>query len=399
MLTTQQISRILGHPAVIAAALLLTLYAFSLRVVNFDAIGTNEFWRYHIDIDVYREGGRAFLRGENLYTQDYSVGGIKLPFTYPPISAILFAPLAWVPLSFGAVVFDLASTIVLWWCLVIVIRHAAPTMPARLTALVALPAVLFLEPITETLDFVQVNIFLMALVLVDTLTKKPWLPRGVWIGFAAAVKLTPAVFGLYFLLRKDWKSAGVAVGSGVGFTALAWLISPENSKEYWFNTLTDPSRIGGLEYAGNQSLRGLLFRFFGEGPSETMWKLSLLIVIGLIAWAMLRAQPAVAVTLNSLVALLCSPVSWSHHWVWIVPALVLFAAAMGHSRLAGIAFVTIAFLGLFPPHWMLSINDGAELQWNFAQQFAGSSYVIVSLVVIFTLIVYAQKRKSAATRR
>ena len=97
-----------------ASALLFALYAVSLRTVNFDAIGSSEFWRYHIDIDVYREGAKAFLRDENLYTQDYSVADIKLPFTYPPLAAILFAPLAVLPLAFGPMVFDIASVVVLW---------------------------------------------------------------------------------------------------------------------------------------------------------------------------------------------------------------------------------------------------------------------------------------------
>lgn len=389
------LTRALSHPAVVASALLFALYAVSLRTVNFDAIGSSEFWRYHIDIDVYREGAKAFLRGENLYTQDYSVADIKLPFTYPPLAAILFAPLAVLPLTFGAVVFDIASVVVLWWCMVIVLRHAAPALPARLSALVLLPAALLLEPITETLDFVQVNIFLMALVLVDTLTKKPWLPRGFWIGFAAAIKLTPAVFGLYFLLRRDWKSAGVCAASGIGFTALAWLISPTNSSQYWLHTLSDPSRIGGLEYAGNQSLRGLLFRLVGEQTSETLWKVGIVIILALIAWAMYHAQPVVAVTLNSLVALLCSPVSWSHHWVWIVPAALLLGVAMRKSVAAGVAFVLVVGTALFPPHWMLPRNHNAEEAWNFAQQVVGSSYVLLSLAIVFGVIAAHYRRRGS----
>lgn len=387
------ITRVLGHPAIVASALLLALYAFSLRVVDFDAVGSADFWRYHIDIDVYREGGKAFLRGENLYTQDYAVGGITLPFTYPPLSAILFAPLAALPLSAGAVLFDLASVGTLWWCIAIVLRHAAPSLPSHLVALLLLPGALLLEPITETLDFVQVNIFLMALVLVDTLTKKPWLPRGVWIGFAAAIKLTPAVFGLYFLLRRDWKSAGVCAASGIGFTAIAWLVSPANSSQYWFHTLSDPSRIGGLGYAGNQSLRGLLFRLFGEHTAESLWKFGVVAILALIAWSMYRSQPVVAVTLNSLVALLCSPVSWSHHWVWIVPALILLGVAMRRHVLAGVAFVLLATAGLFPPHWMLPRDHDAEQAWNLAQQLVGSSYVLLSFAVVLGVIAANYRRR------
>lgn len=47
---------------------------------------------YHIDLDVYREGGAGF--GSDLYAKDYLVGSnrdVSLPFTYPPFAA-LFLP-------------------------------------------------------------------------------------------------------------------------------------------------------------------------------------------------------------------------------------------------------------------------------------------------------------------
>ena len=52
---------------------------------------------YRIDIDVYRMGGRCWLDGRPLYSGDTSFhtqAGADLPFTYPPLSAIVFAPFA-----------------------------------------------------------------------------------------------------------------------------------------------------------------------------------------------------------------------------------------------------------------------------------------------------------------
>ena len=52
---------------------------------------------YRIDIDVYRMGGRAWLDGQSLYTADVSFhtqADVDLPFTYPPLAAIVFAPFA-----------------------------------------------------------------------------------------------------------------------------------------------------------------------------------------------------------------------------------------------------------------------------------------------------------------
>ena len=241
--------QILEKRSTAVAAVLLTLVVVVTWSLNLESFSRSSILMYHIDVAVYLEGGLAFLRGENLYTQDFDFGSISLPFTYPPISAIVFSALAPFPLWVSSLVFIVATVVLLWWCCVIVLRHAVSGWGVgrtRIVALAILPFVVALEPVRETLGFAQVNVFLMAMVMVDVLTKKPWLPRGFWIGLAAAIKLTPAVFGLYFLVKRDFRAAAVTIMSGLGFTALAWAISPENSAQYWLHTVRDPSRIGGL---------------------------------------------------------------------------------------------------------------------------------------------------------
>lgn len=181
-------------------ALLLTLWP---SIFNVRAIESFVFF-FHIDTDVYRAGANAFLHGENLYTQDYQVGSIQLPFTYPPISAALFVPLAILASSVAGIALTLISTVLLWWSVAIVLRRVLKGLTdadSRFVSYLILPMALSTEPVFQTLQFGQVNIILMALVLMDTFTKKPWLPRGFWIGLAASIKLTPAVFGLYFLVK------------------------------------------------------------------------------------------------------------------------------------------------------------------------------------------------------
>ena len=56
---------------------------------------------YRIDIDVYRMGGRAWLDGRPLYADGAmfeTQAGLDLPFTYPPLAAVAFAPFALLPL-------------------------------------------------------------------------------------------------------------------------------------------------------------------------------------------------------------------------------------------------------------------------------------------------------------
>lgn len=346
--------------------------------------------RYAIDIDVYRGGAQALLAGDNLYTRSYQVGDITLPFTYPPLAAILFVPLAVVPYPVALIAWTLATAALLWWCLTVVLRHLLPGLADadhRVLGVWVLPLALLAEPVRETLGFGQVNIILMALVLADTLTRRPVLPRGVLIGLAAAIKLTPAVFILVFLVRRQWRDAAVTFASGVGFTLAAAAVSWENSLTYWFDTLRDTGRIGGEKYASNQSLKGALFRLGLD--NQTLWFLLVLTALALIVGAMLRARTMLAaVLLASTVALVCSPVSWSHHWVWLVPIALTLAinAWQNRDRVAATLAVLATAAFYSSPFWLLPNGQDRELAWPWWAHVVGDAYLLVTLAVVGTSI-------------
>lgn len=400
--------RLTGRRSLFFAIVALLL---SIRGTVIWIVDSGPRWFYHTDYDVYRAGGQAFLDGDNLYTQWYSVVGIDLPFTYPPLAAILFSPLAVIPYSIGSAAMTVASAVVTWWCIVIVLRTCLPTFAAsdlRLLALFILPLALQFEPLSQTLYFGQINVFLMALVLADTLTRRSWLPRGVLIGLAAAIKLTPAVFGLVFLVRRQWKDAAVTTASGIGFTLLAALVSPQNSLTYWFHTLSDPTRIGKLYFSANQSLQGVLSRVVGtaEEPPRLWWVALVIIALTLIIVALLKIErtaaalgvdPTLAIVLvTAFVALLCSPVSWSHHWTWLVPLAVTmgvsaYRMAPGILRtLTGLLTIVITLVGLLGSHWRVDVPRDMEYLWPWWAQPMGNSYVVVALLVLVTVILVPQ---------
>ncbi|QGU07148.1 Polyprenol-phosphate-mannose-dependent alpha-(1-2)-phosphatidylinositol mannoside mannosyltransferase [Corynebacterium occultum] len=362
--------------------------------------------RYHIDFHVYREGALALLAGDNIYLRDYEVRGIVLPFTYPPLGAILFTPLTLLPMMPGAAVWALITVVLLWWCMVIVLRRALPqlgTVDHRILATWALPVALLFEPVRETLSFGQINVLLMLLVLLDTLGRQSRLPRGILIGLAAAIKLTPAVFILYFLVRRDWKGAATTVASGVFFTLLAFALNPTISWTYWLDTLQNTDRIGGLAYTANQSFQGMLFRVLPESSVGPAWLVLVILgLVGIIA-AMLRVQGAASsaetsalglVMLNSLVALVCSPVSWSHHWVWLVPVALLCAVTLWRSwdrdpltrRVAGGMTLLSISCVLLQPHWSLPNTREQELDWSWWVQPWGNSYLIIAIFLVISAL-------------
>ncbi|QAU52020.1 Polyprenol-phosphate-mannose-dependent alpha-(1-2)-phosphatidylinositol mannoside mannosyltransferase [Corynebacterium pelargi] len=377
-----------------------TLYA-----VPFGTLSVDEWFRYHIDFDVYREGAKAYLAGENLYTRDYSVWGIYLPFTYPPLAAILFSPFVLFPVNIGATILNVITALLLWHVLVMVSRRLLPmwtSAQVRGLATVVLPLMLVLEPMRETMSFSQVNVVLMWLVVLDIVPKQKRLPRGILVGLAAAIKLTPAVFGLYFLVNRQWRAAATSVLSALALSAIAWVLAPASSSTYWFSTLRDPGRIGNLAWPSNQSIRGVLTRAGVE--SSALWLLLVVLSIALIAFAMWRVSlraddPAVVygVTANAAVALLCSPVSWSHHWVWIAPALLAltYAAIERSSWLLGAFTLVFTVFSVRAPHWMLPRDQDAERAWSLSQQLFGNAFVEFALIAIVLMCVLPVRTQKA----
>ncbi|AHW64408.1 Putative membrane protein [Corynebacterium glyciniphilum AJ 3170] len=363
---------------------------------------SDDTFTYHFDYDIYRGGGRAVLDGTPLYSDGFRAQGITLPFTYPPLSALVFAPLALVSGTLGYLTFTVLSIIGLALTVMIVVRalateHVARTLPTPtnrqlvLTALMALPVAVWLWPVTHTLEFGQINILLMLMVAADLLLPRtPW-PRGMLIGFAAALKLTPAVFGLYFLLRRQWGPAITSVVSGIGATAAAWLVLPTDSRQYWTETISDPSRIGGLAYSANQSLRGFLARFTGDPLQTTLWYILAAVTVIAVALVMLRlitvGALTAAVCTNALLALLVSPVSWAHHWVWVLPMLLVVGVSLWTHRRTRTAALPLTVLALllaltataFPVHVYLPSAHGAEEDWAWWMKILGSEYVLVAV--------------------
>ncbi|MDQ0677431.1 alpha-1,2-mannosyltransferase [Arthrobacter pascens] len=302
-----------------------------------------------IDFSVYWHGGKilneAGWSASALYGPSVEwAGGPGLPFTYPPFAALVFSLLARLPEVSALQLFNAAGVAVAVWLSALAVRYwnskadwrtAFETPRSRWIAAAALLAMLTLGPWRETLAFGQINILLMGLMAADLLSRNHRWHRsmpgsGFLVGVAAGIKLTPLVFGLYYLVRKDWRGL---MNMGAGFAAtvvVGWLLRPAESLQFWFEILPDTSRIGGAGYVDNLSIKGALLHFGVPASSVTVpWLiLSLLAVAlaaGVIRLASDQGSRAVAVSATALAMLLISPVSWSHHWVWVAAVLPAFA--------------------------------------------------------------------------
>lgn len=346
---------------------------------------------YRIDLDVYRTGARVLLRGGDLYGRLPRLGnGGELPFTYPPFAAVCFVPLAlagygtanW--LLTTVTIVSVAATL---WCFA---ASTAAQAGARMRRLLpwALPAALLLEPIRSTLTYGQVNALLMALVSFDCLTRASRWPRGIGVGIAAAVKLTPGAFVLFFLLRRDLRSAARAGLAFAACTGVGFALAPHDSLRYWTRIAYQPGRAGAIAYAANQSLLGTLARLGLTDPARVWLWLALCLLVAALAVTGMRAalqagQVTHALVLNAAAGLLISPISWSHHWVWAAPALLTCLAAASPNRRRPPAFAVLALLTFAMAfHWLLPSGSGRELHWAWWQQAVGDSYALIGLAAL-----------------
>ena len=380
-----------------------------LQVMGLAALGY-AVWRlvghtpYRIDIDVYRMGGQAWLDGRPLYddgVEFHTPIGLNLPFTYPPLAAIVFCPFAWLGMPAASVTITLITLALLVVSTMIVLTRLDVWSTARvvpgpawlrrwwLTALIVAAAAIWLEPIKSNFAFGQINVVLMTLVIADCVPRRtPW-PRGLLLGLGIALKLTPAVFLLYFLLNRDKRAMLTALASFVAATLAGFVLAWHDSWQYWSDTIRDTDRIGAASLNTNQNVAGTLARLgLSEHARFLPWVAACLLVLALTVWAarrMLRAgEPTLAVICIALFGLVVSPVSWSHHWVWMLPTVVVTAvlawrrrnAALAAISAAGVALMVWTPIDLLPKH-----HELGAVWWR---QLAGVSYLWWALAAIVT---------------
>lgn len=355
-----------------------------------------------VDLHVYVDGSES-LRGGSLYSFTYSevTPDFPLPFTYPPFAALVFFPLHFLPFPVIGVGWQLLTVLALYalvrMSLELVLGDAARRPQWRAAAVLWTTVGVWLEPVRTTLDYGQINVFLALLVMTAIRSSRWWL-SGLLVGVAAGIKLTPAITGLYFLLRRRWAAAafsGVVFAGTVGFSYL--LIGAE-ARHYFTYLLGDADRIGPVGSVWNQSLRGALSRLLGRDvETGALWlaAVAVTVVLALLAWrALARGDRLGTLVIVELLGLLVSPISWSHHWVWVIPMLIWllhgpFGAMLGSRILAGYWLLTT----LIGAPWILSFLQPSIWQISRPGVLSWLGTVnVVGAIGVYVYVAYAGRR-------
>ncbi|MDG4763096.1 glycosyltransferase 87 family protein [Solwaraspora sp. WMMD406] len=312
------------------------------------------------DMRIYHGAVVWWASGAELY--EFVAPDTTLGFTYPPFGGITMLPMALLPMVAAGWVNVVLSVAALTVVLAVLLGPIADRCgwPRWFVVALAVPLAVAIEPARETLGYGQVNLLLFGLIIADLVALR-WraapVPHrlstggplrrlffsGIWagagIGLATSIKLTPALFIVYFLVTKQWRAAMTAIGTAAAVTTGTILVAAHESTVYFTSIIWDTGRVGVADMTPNQSLAGVLARLYDSMQAPGLLWLSfasLVLALGLSRAAHSHADgdELTAFTLIGLTANVISPISWSHHLVFVIPAIIVLADAALRRRSA-----------------------------------------------------------------
>ncbi|MEU9102274.1 glycosyltransferase 87 family protein [Streptomyces sp. NPDC048361] len=334
------------------------------------------------DALVYRAEGAAVASGSSLY--GFTVTAWQLPATYPPFAALLFVPTAYVPTDVLRLAFGTGNCVLTGFLVVLSCRFAG-VRPRGAYLLGAAALALWLEPVFQTLLFGQINLALTCLVLWDLSRPAAAFGKGFGVGVAAGIKITPLFFVLHLVVRGQRREAAVALAGFGTSVLLGAVVLPGASVEFFTRRLFETGRVGKAWIVDNQSLQGLVARLLHTPAPGMAWGVGAVVVGAAGLWGARRVEERWALLVSAFTALLVCPISWSHHWVWCVPLIVL-AAAEGRTRTA----VALAAVFTARTLWLVPHAGDLDLQLPLWQQPLASPYPLVGLAVVGWACVVAE---------
>ena len=343
------------------------------------------------------DGGRRLLQGKPLYEGSSPASG----FIGPPFQAMFFLPfgaladasdaaarLAWYALNLVC----LAVGVAFWWR---AWRRHASLHSAPWFALLAI-----LLPLQTNFEHQNMNPLLLAAVGVAAycLVVERWRAAGVLIGFAAAMKIFPALAILYLAIRRFWIAAAVAVATTAALTALPVAVYGWPGFRQQFADWLRLASGGWPTRGANQSLMAAIDRALPWGSASSVHTVSdvpvefaifalcasALVAVALVAAGRTRRGGHIACELAAvtLLSVLLSPVAWDHYWVLLFPAFLLVYDARD-GRLLGPVASVLFWIAAVLTSGLSRLTLGAD-GWSLARQMSVSA--VAALILYFGLV-------------
>jgi alpha-1,2-mannosyltransferase len=393
------IRRLAGPLRAAAPALLIASVAARLAWTYLAPNGAN-----FVDLHVYLGGAAAIDHPGTLYSYAYAdqTPDFPLPFTYPPFAAVVFYPLHLLPFGLVALLWQVATMAALYGAIRLSQRlMGVPAGAGHRVAMAWTAITIWIEPLRSTFDYGQVNVLLMLVVLWAAYTTRWWL-SGLLVGVAAGIKLTPAIAGVYLLGVRRWGAAVFSAVVFVGTVAVSVLVVGDQARYYFTDLLGDAHRVGPIATSFNQSWRGGISRILGHdagfGP-PVLAAIAVTAVLAVLAWRALDGPDRLGKLLVvELFGLLLSPISWTHHWVWLVPLMIWAIHGPPRDRpgagIVGWGWLALTIVGV---PWLLSFAQPTIWQigrpWYLA--WAGLIYIVAAMATLIWIAATGRREAEA----
>jgi alpha-1,2-mannosyltransferase len=347
-----------------------------------------------IDLHVYVDGAATMDRG-GLYDFVYhpAIPPLPLQFTYPPFAGAVFYPLHFLPFPLVGLCWQLGIVAALYGCAVLALKLLGKNDFRQAMAWTALA--IWFEPMRHLFELGQIGALLMIAVLYAVCSSRWWM-SGLLVGLATGMKLTPAVAGLYFVGARRWWVVGFSAVVFGATVASSIALGGAQARYYFTDLLGNADRVGVVDTPMNQSLRGVFSYLAGHDIGYGPALIAALVVtamLSLVAWWRIGPDdPLGRIVVVMLFGLLISPISWTHHWVWMLPLVMwlVLGSLRARTRFLGWVWVVLAYVG---SPWLVKFaSDSGRLSGRpWYAELAGSVYVLAAAATLAYVAVVSRR--------
>jgi alpha-1,2-mannosyltransferase len=294
------------------------------------------------------------------------------------------------------------SLVALFGVVAVSIRVTCPTLERRTIvwwAMVLIAPIGLLDPVRETLLLGQVNILLALAVIADMTLVRPG-RRGYLVGLSAAIKLTPLILVPYLLLTRQRASSLRAIGTFIVAGAATAAVSWDASWTYWTHNVWKPNSAGWLPWVGNQGVVGVADRLLGHTISTptTFILVAIIAVIGLFIAASTnrRSSPLLGFLVIEAAESMASPVSWSHHFIWVVLLIAWLALASDRPAHGEWWAALVAVVVWAAPFWW--VPHGPNVPYaghDWLMPLADSFFIVFTVVLLGSTVRIVRNKHDA----
>lgn len=325
-------------------------------------------------------------------------GNAPYPFLYPPTALVFFAPLSLVSYEAARWLFfalNVGSSVFIAFTIARLLPHREHSWVHRLWPILA-SVFVFSEPVHSTFEHGQVNLILLALILAfwRAAVRRHLALAGLALASTLCVKIYFALFLLLLPLRREYRVLAWTIGWTFSLIALTAMCLPLEWWSEWRDKI-----VYGLGYSGvvgsidwlrhheNHSLFGVLSRLESSTGTRLrdafyiLGSAALVFPLGGAWWGNRINGPIAAAEVALALVTICliSPLTWTHHLVWTLPALIVVGGELADrasSTARWCAFITTVVLVSFP----IGIEKilGISAFWGLFALYYQASYMMAS---------------------